>query len=111
MNKTVTPKQLELVGDKTRHELLLAHPDLGAIAPKMSGEALIATCDSNFDWSDNPAVILQEQPATAVYFNPDGQLVIRQRASWCNDEDFFIVISPENCNTLLDGIAARIRNG
>src|SRR5690349_4745539 len=55
--------------------------------------AALPAAKSDFDWSD-PACIaecvaLRHQPATAVYFNPDGDLIIRQRC-W-PDEDPVII--------------------
>jgi hypothetical protein len=51
---------------------------------------------NDFDWDDGSAVILREQPATAIYVNPTGALVIRQQRSWDQDEDTWIVIQREN---------------
>jgi hypothetical protein len=34
----------------------------------------------DFDWSGE-SVVIQEQPATAIYFNNDNALVIRQKAT------------------------------
>jgi hypothetical protein len=42
-----------------------------------------------FDWLNDNSVVLREQPETAVYFNADGALVIRQRAAWNQDDDPF----------------------
>jgi hypothetical protein len=48
----------------------------------------------DFDWSNDSSIILREQPTTAVYFNKEGSLVIRQRR-W-PDDDAFIYIA-ETC--------------
>jgi hypothetical protein len=45
-------------------------------------------------------VILPEQPATACYFNPKGDLVIRQR-NW-PDGDSLILISANMVDQFLD---------
>jgi hypothetical protein len=45
-------------------------------------------------------VILPEQPATAVYFNPRGELVIRQKR-W-PDDDSFIYIAPDFVSEFID---------
>lgn len=50
----------------------------------------------NFSWTSDENVVLREQPATAVYFNQSGGLVIRQERAWYQDDDPFIHIAP-NC--------------
>jgi len=54
-------------------------------------------------------VILREQRATAAYRNRHGELVIRQRASWCDDGDTFVYLSPENEVSFMEGLAKRAR--
>jgi hypothetical protein len=56
----------------------------------------------DFDWVENADIVVQEQRATAVYINPKGHVVIRQERSWCEEEDPFIVIKPENLMPLID---------
>ena len=53
----------------------------------------------DFDWNDTDSVVLTEQPETAVYWNPNGDLVIRQRR-W-PDDDVFVVITESwvDCST------------
>jgi hypothetical protein len=53
----------------------------------------------DFDWSGD-SVTLHEQPATAVYFDKSGRLVIRQR-NWPED-DTFIYIANDSVETFLD---------
>lgn len=65
----------------------------------------------DFDWHADDSIILKEQPATAVYFNKGGNLVIRQKGDWNDDGDKFLFITPENFNLFADGVAARIRDG
>jgi hypothetical protein len=55
----------------------------------------------DFDWSGED-VIIHEQPATAVYFNPQGALVIRQRASDYDYHDPFVYIGPDHIEAFLD---------
>jgi hypothetical protein len=126
MNKTVTPKQLDLTAGKTREELLLAtapHIDTQSPAFKASVEkiekielaeaaqaVLSGGGEEEFNWNTDDSVILREQRATACYHNKLGELIIRQRAAWDDEGDTFIYVTPENANTLIDGIAARIRN-
>jgi len=54
----------------------------------------------DFDWNKDDSVILHEQPATAVYFNKEGSLVIRQRR-W-PDDDSFIYIAESSIADFLD---------
>lgn len=57
--------------------------------------------DREFDWADNAdAIVLPEQSATAIYFNDDGGLVIRQQR-W-PDDDSYIVITKPNISEFLD---------
>lgn len=55
----------------------------------------------DFDWNaDDDSIILHEQPATAVYFNADNSMVIRQHR-W-PDDDAIIIISSTNIPEFLD---------
>jgi hypothetical protein len=61
---------------------------------------LMADDDSeDFKWNDTESVVVRQQDAIAVYPNPAGDLVIRRRQAWNEDEDVWIVIS-----------AAQVRN-
>jgi hypothetical protein len=70
---------------------------LASVAPA----AATPNPDEHFDWFDDSVVVLGEQPATAVYFNPKGGLVIRQRGPYY-DDDPFICINAENIDAFLD---------
>jgi hypothetical protein len=128
--KPVTPKQLELTTGKTREELLLAtapHIDPGSPAFKASMEkvAKIELAEAaekvlaqagppdrefeDFNWHDDPSVVLKSQPATAIYYNPNGCIVIRQERSWAEDSDPFVYITPENAVTFMEALAKRAR--
>jgi hypothetical protein len=54
----------------------------------------------DFDWGNDSSIILHEQPATAVYFNKDGSLVIRQHR-W-PDDDTVIFIAESSIADFLD---------
>jgi hypothetical protein len=57
-------------------------------------------------WSaDNPDLVIPNQPATAIYQNPFGQVVIRQE-DFLGDDDDVIHISPRNIPDLI----ARLRS-
>lgn len=132
MNKTVSPKQLELTAGKTREELLLAtapHIDPESPAFKASLEkiekielaeaagAVLGSgyafqeevAEEDFNWNTDDSVILKEQRATAVYHNKLGELIIRQRAAWNDDRDTFVYVTPENVVAFLEGAAKRAR--
>lgn len=60
---------------------------------------------SDFDWDAIAnAVVIPEQAATAVYENPEGNIVIRQAGQYGPDEDAWIVIAPEHAKQLADAI-------
>ena len=45
----------------------------------------------DFDWQNDESVVLQLQPATAVYTNPYGVIVIRQRDEYMGEDQWFYV--------------------
>ena len=61
--------------------------------------------DGGFDWSDDSAVVLREQPATAVYFNPRGQVVIRQQGE-VFDDDPFVFFNVESLPALIAALTS-----
>jgi hypothetical protein len=63
----------------------------------------------DFDWHDDPSVVLKSQPATAIYYNPKGCIVIRQEKSWADESDPFVYITPENAVTFMEALAKRAR--
>ena len=69
----------------------------------------------DFDWSDPESLVLSEQPETAIYWNPRGELVIRQRR-W-PDDDSILFISASNVGQFVDrltdivGIPSRRHRG
>jgi hypothetical protein len=56
---------------------------------------------SDFDWLKIESV-LHEQRQTAIYWNADGDLVIRQRADWDEENDPFICICENNVGAFID---------
>ena len=84
MNKPID--QLELVPA----EPVKAPVKLPALAPD----------NREFDWNDDNSIILRRQPETAVYWNQNNDLVIRQR-NW-PDDDPFIVIAANNLHEIID---------
>lgn len=125
MNKTVTPKQLELTTEKSPATAPHVDPDNPAFKTDMAvdkievveaGTAVLAAAgppkDTNyedFDWANDPAVILHEQRATAVYHNKFGGMVIRQERTWDEESDPYVVIGAENAVTFMEALAKRAR--
>lgn len=56
----------------------------------------------DFAWlPDNLDIAIVAQPATAVYLNAYGSIVIRQENTDGDDEDPFIMIAPQNLRALI----------
>jgi hypothetical protein len=55
----------------------------------------------DFDWFKDDSIVLEEQPAVAVYTNSREHIVIRQKAPY-PDEDQFVFVAPHNLMTLID---------
>jgi hypothetical protein len=66
--------------------------------------------EQDFDWSGDE-VVLCEQRKTAVYWNKDGDLVIRQERTWDENDDPFMVIAASNVQEFLDAICDRLGIG
>lgn len=58
----------------------------------------------DFDWINDPDIIVREQPAIAVFRNGAGAVVIRQERTWDDDEDVYIVVWPEHAQRLCEAI-------
>jgi hypothetical protein len=56
----------------------------------------------DFNWNDDPSIILRPQPGVAVYYNKANELVIRQEALPGHDEDHFVYVTSENQDTFID---------
>ena len=65
-------------------------------------------CSDDFDWRDDSAVVLQEQPATAVYVNTYGSIIVRQHM-W-PDDDVHVMVRPEHAKTLAEAILNAARS-
>ena len=51
--------------------------------------------ESEFSWNDTDSVIIKEVSATAVYLNPNNDVVIRQQNPTQSDDAFIII--PKQC--------------
>ncbi len=61
------------------------------------------SCD--FDWTAGDAnVVVREQPLTAIYTNPFGQVIIRQQI-WPQD-DVWVIVGPEHVAAVVKAMLA-----
>jgi hypothetical protein len=93
-------------------ELPLATPTNAPtdIPVKNASPPLAQAGPDEFNWDDpnEDAIVLREQRATAVYRNRAGEVVIRQRGPW-PDEDSFLYLSSENEVAFMEGMAEQIK--
>lgn len=84
--------------------LPLEEPASAEIQTAMPGPKGPATDEGSedFDWSDGEAVVVPAQPAIAVYFNPRGEIVIRQESQYHPDEDHFVYVGRKNLRPLIE---------
>jgi hypothetical protein len=57
--------------------------------------------DDEFNWEADNIVVFHEMPRTAIYWNQNGALVIRQQRHY-DDEDVFVFISPDSIGSFID---------
>jgi hypothetical protein len=60
--------------------------------------------NDDFSWRETDAVVVRQQDAIAVYSNPDGDLVIRRRRAWDEDNDVWIVVAQTQIRTVIDAM-------
>lgn len=58
---------------------------------------------SDFDWSNDASVVFPSVMAVAVYVNEDGNVVIRQKDVF-DDDDQFVAIPVENVPALIESL-------
>jgi hypothetical protein len=58
----------------------------------------------DFSWRDTDSVVVRQQDAIAVYSNPDGDLVIRRRQAWDENDDVWIVVAQTQIRTVIDAM-------
>jgi len=87
-------------GTETQGELLPAETDSGAPAPAES-------IDCDFSWRDTESVIIEQQPKTACYWNPVGQVVVRQDG-W-PDDDAYLIFNLEHLPTLISALQQMLK--
>ena len=57
-----------------------------------------------FSLQDDDVIVVPSQPAIAVYFNPRGDIVIRQESQY-GDEDHWVYIVPANLMLVIDRLS------
>ena len=67
--------------------------------------------DTGFDWCGDD-IVCHQQPRSAVYFNPHGQVVIRQERDYhAFEDDPFVFFSVENVPALIEALRACLEPG
>jgi hypothetical protein len=61
-----------------------------------------------FDWRDKDDVVIETQRATAIYWNPAGQVVIRQEAGWSDDDDPYLFFEPANLPRVIERLQTEL---
>lgn len=83
--------------------------DSGSTKPTPANSNPVPDTD-DFKWgADNEDVIVQDQPATAVYSNACGGVVIRQERAWDEEEDSYVFFnSPEVARKVVAAILRQL---
>jgi hypothetical protein len=65
------------------------------------GPSTVQDDAEEFSWNDEDCFVVPHQAAIAVYFNPRGDVIIRQEGHYGTDEGQWIVVSKENLVPLI----------
>jgi hypothetical protein len=57
-----------------------------------------------FNWDETDSMVVRPQSAIAVYANPNGDLVVRRKQEWDENEDVWIVIARTRVRTVIDAM-------
>jgi len=74
------------------------------VTPDSQETKTMSDDSGDFSWRETDAVVVRQQDAIAVYSNPDGDLVIRRRQAWDEDEDVWIVVAQTQIPTVIDAM-------
>jgi 3',5'-cyclic AMP phosphodiesterase CpdA len=80
--------------------------DQNELVERLISRVSAPSAPGGFDWTDPEViedVVVTHQPAIAIYTNPAGHVVIRQRDD--SDEDKYITIAPANIQAVIDRLA------
>ncbi|MBC7103812.1 MAG: hypothetical protein H5U13_11500 [Parvibaculum sp.] len=72
---------------------------------------MVPSADFDWDGEDADSIVLSAQPATAIYRNARGCIVIRQRDPYDDDADSVLLVLPENAGALARAILAEAGDG
>lgn len=59
---------------------------------------------TDFSWNNSDAIAVRQQDAIAVYANPDGDMVVRRRRDWNEDDDVWIVVARDQVRTVISAM-------
>jgi hypothetical protein len=93
-------KTVGKIRGKTPPSVPIASPPIAAAVKPDREEP-----EENHFLPESESMVLPSQPAIAIYTNRYGQIVIRQEATGCDDEDHFVYICPHH----LDAVIVRLR--
>ena len=63
------------------------------------------TPGDDFNWRTDDTIVYRYQPATAVYENTSGLIVVRQERGELDDDDTVLLVTPESGELLAAAIA------
>lgn len=82
----------------------------GIESAEASAGAAAAEPETEFNWNTDDSVVLNDQPATVVYVNKAGGVVIRQERSWDQEEDSVVYLSSrEAVRTVIAALQRELR--
>lgn len=67
--------------------------------------------EENFSWSkaESTEIIQRSVQAVAVYFNPAGDIVIRQEANAYEAHDSFVILPVDACERLIEKLSEMVQ--
>jgi hypothetical protein len=93
-SKTLAPNVGKSSGD-VREVVAGVGNVVAAVGPQLDDDS------EEFRWADD-IVVIPSQPAIAVYFNPRGEIVIRQEGQYHPYEDQWVYVQVQNLQPLID---------
>ena len=59
---------------------------------------------TDFDWQEDPDIIVSQQLAIAIFWNKRGNVTILQEKDWCDESDTIITVAPEHLQAVIDNL-------